>query len=187
MIIGILSPIYLFYLPSVQPLTNNSLFGKARRIDWLGMVLNAAIYTCSVLALTLGGTIWPWNDNRTITVFAILGVALIAYTTTQYVSLFTSPEHRMFPGEVFRSRSIVLLLLCTNAASAALFTIVFYVPVYYQFTREDNGLESASHLALFVPMVITWMLISHLWISRSGYYMPWYSVGGGLITVGGGE
>jgi hypothetical protein len=64
---GVAAPILLLYPPDHQPEASGTWLEKLLPIDWLGIVLNAAMYATFVLSLTFAGGPGAWNDAGTIT------------------------------------------------------------------------------------------------------------------------
>lgn len=57
-VFGALSPIYVFALPSSPMQAGRRWADKVKELDWLGVVLSAGMYVCSVLVFTFGGAEW---------------------------------------------------------------------------------------------------------------------------------
>jgi hypothetical protein len=138
-----------------------------------------------VLALTFGGTIWSWGDGRTIGTFVACGVILILFALQQFFAVFTTPERRLFPIEFLASRSMILLHIGTACSTTAAFIAMYYVPLLFQFTRGDTGLESAVRLLPFVLVFIFFIIGSGVVLPHIGYYMPFYVVAGVFMLIGG--
>ncbi|KAL2172742.1 hypothetical protein VTG60DRAFT_2561 [Thermothelomyces hinnuleus] len=60
-----------------------------------------------------------------------------------------------FPGHLLRSRTQVLLYVTTSAANAVMFVTIFYIPVYFQFTQNDDSLMAAVRLLPYLILLIT--------------------------------
>lgn len=103
-------------VPFVQKLSN---------MDWLGVILNTAMYTIFVMVFTLAGVQWSWSDGRTITMFVVLGAILIAFVGTQHFAILTTKANRLFPGDFLRSKILVLLYVSQACAATTLF-----LPIY---------------------------------------------------------
>lgn len=187
LIIAPIAPIVFIYLPSVQPLPSVSLRQKISELDYLGALLNACIYVAWVLALQFGGSTWAWSDGKTIACFVIAGVGAAAFLITQYHLVFTTPEHRLFPIEFLKRRTMMLLFLGSSCISSALFIVIFYVPVFFEFVNGDSGVQSAVRLLPFVLTLVICNLINGYTMPLVSYYMPWYMFSGALITTGGGK
>jgi hypothetical protein len=154
-----------------------------KRLDWIGVLLNAGLYTSFVLALTFGGTIWSWGDGRTIGTFVACGVILILFALQPFFAVFTTPERRLFPIEFLASRSMILLHIGTACSTTAAFIAMYYVPLLFQFTRGDTGLESAVRPLPFVLVFIFFIIGSGVVLPHIGYYMPFQS--GVFMLIGG--
>ncbi|KAE9364058.1 MFS multidrug transporter-like protein [Stipitochalara longipes BDJ] len=184
-IAGVIAPIWLFILPSVHRYPELSIRQKLERLDWLGTILNAGSYTSWILALTFAGGVWAWDDGRTIATFIVFGIVLITYIITQYFAVFTTPENRLFPAQFLRSRSLVLLHICTAAVSTNLFIPIYYIPLYFQFTHGDSSLHAAVRLLPFIFIGVGSTMFSGIMMSKFGYYMPFYVLSGVTSIIGG--
>ncbi|KAI9649950.1 hypothetical protein NHQ30_002535 [Ciborinia camelliae] len=182
-IFGILSPALLF-IPSFQPQPGTSTLTKLKQLDWVGATLTAGIYTTFVLALTFGGVTWAWDDGRTIGTLVAFAVILIVFIVQQYFAIFTTPEHRLFPIEFIGSRTLVILHICTACASTAMFVAIYYVPLMFQFSRGDNGLQSAVRLLPFIIVLSLFIMGSGTALTLLGYYMVFFIVGGAFMLIG---
>jgi MFS family permease len=141
-------------------------------MDWLGVLLNAGIYASWVIAITFGGALWAWSDGRTIATFVVCGVLIIAMALQQYFAILTTKERRIFPGEFLKRRSVMLLYFAMNAATGTAFIAIYFVPIYFQFVKGDDGLDSAVRL---LPIVITFVFsifLNGALMPLVGYYMP---------------
>lgn len=47
---------------------------KVKGLDWLGTVLTAGLFVSLTMAVTFGGTIWPWKDGRLIALIVVFVV-----------------------------------------------------------------------------------------------------------------
>lgn len=184
-IFAAITPIYVFLLPSFQPQSNVTFLSKLKRLDWLGAVLNAAIYVTFVMIFTFGGSIWPWNDGRIIALFVVFGLVLIAFIVTQYFAVLTTKERRLFPGQFLRSRSLILLFICTACLGASLYVAIYYIPLYFQFVHGDTGTQAAVRLLPFIIFYIAGVLVNGILMPRYGHYMPWFLLSGIFMTIGG--
>ncbi|KAL6234374.1 hypothetical protein BDW75DRAFT_241187 [Aspergillus navahoensis] len=181
---AVFSPVYLFIVPGFQPDPSQTFLQKLAVMDWLGTVLFAAIYATWIIALTFGGSIWAWDDGRTIAVFVVCGVSLIVFCLTQHFCVLTSKEMRIFPGEMLKKRTTVLLHILTAACGAAMFVPLYYIPLFFQF-RGDHAVDAAIRLLPFVFLLVFFMLLNGAMMPRFGYYMPWYLFSGITILIGG--
>jgi hypothetical protein len=91
----------------------------------------------------------------------------------------------MFPAQLLRSRTIILLYFTTAGAAAALAVPIYYLPLFFQFTKSDSAIQAAVRLLPFVTLNIVSMMVSGSILPLSGRYMPWYVPSGILVITGG--
>lgn len=184
-IFGALSPIYLFLIPSIDLQPQRKLMDKLTQMDWVGSILNAAIYAAWVLALTFGGAQWAWSDGRTIACFVVTGVLIILFGIQQRFTIFTTVERRIFPVGFLTSRSLILQYLTTACTATSLFVPIYYIPIFFQFTRDDGALKAAVRLLPYIIIVIFAVLLNGGLMPQTGYYKPWYIASGAFMLIGG--
>ncbi|KAI0529974.1 major facilitator superfamily transporter [Xylaria digitata] len=151
---GVFMPIYLFLLPSLDPLPKGTAAGvRLKNFDVLGTVLSTGSILSLVLAINFGGVLYPWDSGSTIALFVVGGEAVLLF----------------------------LISICTNAA---IFVPIFYIPIYFQFTRGDSALDAAVRLLPLIFVVTFAMLANGFLMARFGYAYPWYIFGTAVGLVG---
>lgn len=183
---GISAPAFLFYLPSIHPVHGLSIRARLAPIDFVGLLLGAGVWASFLLAFTMAGGQWPWDDGRTITMFVVFGVLLLVYVLQQYFAIFTTPSRRAFPGHLLRDRTQVLLYVVTAAGTTTLFVVVYYLPIYFQFVNNDEALMAAVRLLPFVVIAVTVNLVSGSFLHFIKVYMALYVIAGVFLVAGGG-
>jgi MFS family permease len=181
-IAAVMAPVMTLFIPRHQPRPKTSFLNKVREMDWLGILLIAAVYTTYVVALTFGGQQWPWSDGRFIAVITICGVLLLTFILTQYFTLFTTKDRRIFPGQFLRRKSLMLQFFSMSSACTTLFIGAYYIPLFFQFAHNDSALQAAVRLLPFIMVTITCIMLNGGLMPVFGYYMPWY-VFGGIFTI----
>ena len=154
-------------------------------MDWVGVTLNAAVYTTFVITFTFAGATWAWNDGRTIALLVVFGVVLIAFLIQQGLSILTTPERRLFPVDFLRNRTLVLMFIATSAAGTTLLIPIYYIPLYFSFVHNNTGSEAAVRLLPFVCVVIFCQMFNGVLMPKYGYYFPWYTISGVFLLAGG--
>jgi hypothetical protein len=59
------------------------------------------------------------------------------------------------------------------------------IPIFFQFTRSDSALESGVRLLPYIFLMVFAVIGNGAILSAYGYYMPWYTLGGILVVIGG--
>ncbi|KAK6544852.1 hypothetical protein TWF694_001533 [Orbilia ellipsospora] len=185
LLIGAFTPVYLWILPSVQPNSTMTTKEKLNRLDYLGALLSAGMWSTFVMAFTFGGAQWAWGDGRTIAMFVVFGVTLILFVLQQYFTIFTSAEDRVFPGQFLRRRSFVLLYILTSTPAAGVFVPAYFIPLYFQFSKGDSAIDAAVRLLPFVFLLVAFVMLNGFVMPVFGYYMPWYVWSGVFMLIGG--
>ncbi|KAK9234530.1 major facilitator superfamily domain-containing protein [Lipomyces kononenkoae] len=177
-IFGIMSPIYLFVLPTLPRQPEKAFLETIKTLDWLGIVLTAAIYACFVLAFTFGGSIWNWSDGRFIALVLLFVIFTAAFAVTYKLN-------RLMPCEFLGNLQLVLLYVCMACGGAAQFVSVYYIPFFFLFVHGDSGTAAAVRLLPFVAIYVFGTLSCGYVLPRTGHHMIWYLVCGMLLTAGG--
>ena len=180
---GIFLPITLYLTPRNQPRPDKTFLQKLRIMDWLGIVLIAAVYVTYVVAITFGGALWPWSGGRFIATITVCGVLLITFIVTQYFSVFTS--NPVYPSRLLKSRTLILLYIGTATSAATMTVGAYFIPLYFQFVHQDSALKAAVRLLPFIVLLIFCVMLNGALLPRVGYYYPWYIFSGICIMVGG--
>lgn len=184
-IFALSAPAYVFYLPSIYPSQGVSVRARIARLDFVGYLLGAGTWVTFLLAISMAGGQWEWDDGRTIATFIVFGVTLVAYVLQQAFALFTTKAHRAFPAHLLRERTQVLLYIETSAGITTLYVAMYFIPIYFQFTNGDSALKAAVRLLPFVIVAISVNLVSGYFLSAIKVYMLIYIIGGIFLTVGG--
>jgi len=182
---GVFAPIYLFVLPSFDPSPGTPYGKRAAKIDWIGIDLSVAAFICLIMAISFGGVLYAWNSSQTIALFVVAGVLWLIFAVQQRFAILTTIGDRVFPAHLLKNKEAILLFLTTATGSAVAFVSIYYIPVYFQFTRGDSGIEAAVRLLPLIFLLSGTILTSGALMSKLGYYKPWYIVGSIIALVGG--
>lgn len=86
---------------------------------------------------------------------------------------------------MLRNFKLGILQVATFSAASAVYIPIYYLPLYFQFARGESPVEAAIKLLPFVFMISTIAILNGFFMSRWGYYMPWFFVGSLLAVAGG--
>jgi hypothetical protein len=165
--------------------TDRNFIQKLQELDWIGIILTAAMYISFVLAFTFGGAIWAWSDGRVIALIVLFIAFTVMFAASQYLKLFTTETNRVFPCEFIHDPQLVLLYVCMACMGASLFVAIYYVPLYFLFVHGDSGIEAAVRLLPFICVYVTSLLVCGYAMPRTGYPMIWYLFSGIFLICGG--
>lgn len=179
--------IFFLKLPKQnRPDTKETLLQKVMHFDPVGTVIFVPCIVCVLLALQWGGTEYPWSDGRIIALFVLFGILLIAFVGVQ----FWMGEDATVPVRIARQRSVWSGSFYSICVGAAFFTMIYYVPIWFQAIRDDTA--TSSGISTLPMMIATTVgnIIGGAFVSFTGRYTPMMyalpplaAVGAGLMTT----
>ncbi|ADV67389.1 MDR family MFS transporter [Deinococcus maricopensis] len=169
-----LGAVALFMIIAKMPSLTHKAAGK---IDYLGAVLIIATTIPLLLALTWGGTTYPWDSARIITLFAVSAVSLV---------LFILAERRnkdaILPLDLFQNRTFTISNLASFIINMAFIGIVMFLPLFMQTVQGVSATNSGlSMLPLMAGLILSSITAGNL-VSRTGNYKP-FLLGGTIILI----
>ncbi|KZL74868.1 mfs drug efflux transporter [Colletotrichum incanum] len=182
---GLFAPVYLFLIPSFKPQPGRTFAALIKQFDVVGTILNLGAITSLVMAINLGGSLYAWNSPQIIALFVVMAVVFIIFGIQQGVPFFTALENRIFPGQFFRNINALFLFICASAVNTAGFIPIYYVPLYFQFTRGDSAIDAAVRLLPLIIVLSASILANGHLMGRFSYFQPWYVFGSILALIGG--
>lgn len=147
---GLIAPILIFLVHSFDAKKGMSYRERLNTgCDWIGSTLLVGTMTFLVLAMTFGGGEYPWYSVPVVGCFLSSGTTipgleslltlgflgiLFAISQTLYVPWQTK-QKRLFPVEMLLMKTTVLLVILAATGAATLIITLYYIPIYFQFTR----------------------------------------------------
>jgi len=182
---GLFAPVYLLWIPSFKPRAGTQVTKLIREFDIVGTILSIGAIITLIMAINFGGTLYAWNSGQTIALFVVSGVLFIAFGIQQGLPIFTNVSDRLFPSHFLRNPNAVLLYICASAVNAAGFVPIYYIPLYFQFSRGDSAIKAAVRLLPLIIVLSAAILANGHLMSRFSYFQPWYIFGSVLTLIGG--
>ncbi len=146
--------------------------GIAHRLDYAGALLLSIATCCALLALSWGGTTYPWTSP----VILGLGVVSIGALTLLVVNEGRAAEP-LLPPHLFRNRTFLSSVLVIGLASMGLFTAAVFLPLYFQLVQGASPTAAGLMVAPMMGGVIVASVGGGRLVSRTGHY-KW------LVTCG---
>ena len=79
---------------------------------------------------------------------------------------------------------MVLLFVVTGSGAAAFSITLYYIPLFFQFTKGDSALRAAVRLLPFICLFIFFVMAAGTTLPIIGRYNLYYLVGGSLLLIG---
>ncbi|WP_350240950.1 MDR family MFS transporter [Deinococcus sonorensis] len=169
-----LGAVALFMIIAKMPSLSHKATGK---IDFLGAALIIATTIPLLLALTWGGTTYPWDSARILTLFAVSAVSLVLFVLVER----RTPD-AILPLNLFKNRTFTFANLASFVINMAFIGIVMFLPLYMQtvqgITATNSGL---SMLPLMAGLILSSILSGNL-VARTGNYKP-FLIGGSIVMM----
>ncbi|KAK7398680.1 hypothetical protein QQX98_011951 [Neonectria punicea] len=182
---GVLSPVYILMFPGFDPRKDLRFMEKIRQVDWIGAVLNAAVFTIFMTVVSFSGSTYPWGSGTSIALWVVWGASLVGFVVQQGWCLFTTPDLRIFPVHFLRNHLLVLLYIVTATASFSNAVVLYYVPLFFQFTQGDGALQAAVRLLPYIVVFIFFVMFAGGLLPVLRRYNIFYIFGGIVTTAGG--
>ncbi|AEO71679.1 uncharacterized protein THITE_2124388 [Thermothielavioides terrestris NRRL 8126] len=179
---AVLLPAYLLVIPSTSVMPDKNQWQKIAMLDWAGILLSVGAMVTLVVAINFGGVDWAWDSGASIALFVVSGVLWIVFGVQQSFCIWTSQGQRLFPLHLLRQKMPVLLFVACASVACVAYTSVYYIPLYFQFTRGDSAIYTAVRLLPYICVLITAMPLSGWYLSTYGWYKPLY-IGGSLVAL----
>lgn len=138
-LLGIAFLLVLFFLRT-RPI-DTPFIASIKRLDWGGIFLSLAGITVFVVPLSWAGALYPWKSWQTI-VPLVVGVALLVALGFYEAR----PNNPVIPHRLFYSHTAKSTLLGNFVHGAILFTVLQYLPLFYQAVELETVIGSAVAL-----------------------------------------
>ena len=110
---------------------------------------------------------------------------LIVFLCQQIWSIGTTPKNRALPLDFFKNKELLLNFVLECCAATLTYLPIYFVPLYFQFAREDSVLSAGIHvLSLVVFLVVATIIAGVTMTMTGGRYMPLFLAGGALDLIG---
>ncbi|PWY79147.1 MFS general substrate transporter [Aspergillus heteromorphus CBS 117.55] len=150
-----------------------------RSLDLMGFCLIAPSVVMLMLALEWGGNQYAWDSSRVIGLFVGSGVVFIVFLAWEY----TRGEEAMIPLPLLRTRIIWSAAGTMFFVCGVLFTVNYYLPLYFQVVKDDSALMSGVHLLPTIIAQVVLALTAGALVQRFGFYLPSIVIGTCLATA----
>jgi EmrB/QacA subfamily drug resistance transporter len=148
-------------------------------IDWTGAGVLTTWIVSLVLAITWGGTQYPWGSWQVITLFVIAAVFFLAFLVVERRA--AEPIIRL---TLFSSSNFSLATVMGFIAGFAMFGTITFLPQFQQFVQGKDATNSGLLLMPMMLALMTTSLGGGQFISRTGRYKMFPIVGTVLLGVG---
>ncbi|KAI9272045.1 major facilitator superfamily domain-containing protein [Helicostylum pulchrum] len=175
--IGAVAMVLLFVFLKM-PVPQGNLKEKLKRIDYLGAVIVLVFATLFLLAMNFGGQLYPWKSAAVIVPLILSALLVIALV---YVE--NKVEEPLMPPRLFKNVSVASVLATNWFFGMTFFSMIYYLPIYFQVVRGDSAMWSGIRLIPMEMMIAVFSTCSGVFISKKGIFKPLLPIGMSLLTI----
>jgi EmrB/QacA subfamily drug resistance transporter len=166
--------LFAFFFPNFR------LDSLKHRIDWAGITTLVVALIPLLLALSWGGTEYPWISVPIISLFVVSIIAIIAFPIVERRS-----EEPIVPLEIFRNPVVALTAPVIFLTGFTMFGSIIIIPLFFQGVLGLSATQSGSFLT---PMVLGQVFGSfgsgQVLARTGGHYRIQGAVGLALMVAG---
>jgi EmrB/QacA subfamily drug resistance transporter len=148
------------------------------RVDYLGALWLSVATCCALLALSWGGSSYPWSSG------VIIGLACVALVS---VGLLTMTERRaaepLLPPQLFRSPIFVLSVVAIGLSAMGMFAASVFLPLYFQLVQGASPTSAGLMVSPMMGGVIVASIAGGRLVSHTGRYKLLVTAGLLLATI----
>lgn len=152
---------------------------RERRIDYLGALTLVAGVVPLLLALSWGGTEYPWQSVQIIGLFVVSLVMLSGFVIVE-----RHASEPIIPLDLFGNRVVATSVLALMLMAIGMFGTILYIPLFIQGVIGTNATQSGTVMMPMMIVMITASIISGQVISRTGRYKMIGVFGMTMMAVG---
>ncbi|KAJ4859019.1 major facilitator superfamily domain-containing protein [Trichoderma breve] len=172
---------FLFFkTPSAATPAKATLKEKILQMDLIGAVLMMGLIIAYILALQYGGQTHSWKSSPVIGLLVGCFVIFLSFVIWE----IWQKERAMIVPRLFMKRYISVGSIFVFFFGGAYFTVLYYLPIYFQSVFNNSPLESGvKMLALIIPLTIA-AIVQGFALSKVGIVPLFWIIGAALGTVG---
>ena len=178
------APAFLFLLPRHNPIRDGSKKSRILKLDYIGNILFIGAIVSGVMAISFGGALYAWGSAKIIGLFCCSSALWILFFIQQGFRVLTTPVDQIFPVYLVKNWEMDILFAQTACAVTALFVTVYFIPIFFEFVKNDSALTAGVRLLPFIIPHMFSVILNGVIMGKTGWYMPWYLAGGILCVAG---
>jgi len=145
---------------------------RRHRLDYVGFAALPLALVAVLLATTWGGTTYPWDSWRIISLYVVGALVLIGFLINEYYA-----EEPVLPLRLWKNSVFSLSNISNMAIAMTMFGAIFFIPVYAQ---GVIGVDVTNSGAVLIPLTASMIVVSIVvgrLITRTGRYKGFMLVG----------
>ncbi|MBI4295622.1 MAG: MFS transporter [Chloroflexi bacterium] len=166
--------LFVFFFPSLRPDMGQ------RRIDYAGVVALTLATVPAMLALSWGGTEFPWRSPQILGMFTLSLVMAVLFVINEKRS-----QEPLLPLSLFTNRITGIAVSVQFLAAFGMFGALTFIPLFFQGVLGLSATASGSFLTPMQLGMVGGSLIFGQFLSRAGgHYRVQGLIGLSMMTLG---
>ncbi|KAJ2962066.1 hypothetical protein NQZ79_g2748 [Umbelopsis isabellina] len=169
-----------------EPVRNTVSINELSNLDLVGSAIWCISIVCIVLALSWGGSTYPWSAPSVIALLCVGGIGIIIFAIWE-IKFAKQP---IIPKTLFTNRSTVAVLVAAWLYGGCFQSLMTYVPLYLSVIRLEEAMATNLELLCLVLVACISNVLTGLIIVKTGHY-TWamrsslvvLSISCGLLTM----
>ncbi|KAL4947685.1 MFS general substrate transporter [Aspergillus filifer] len=149
-------------------------------LDIPGFCLLLVSLICLTLALQWGGQTKAWNDGSVIATLVLWILLTIAFVVTEWLQ----GSRAMAPFSILKQRTTWSNAIFCFISYAALYQVMFYLPIYFQSIHSQSAIKSGVNTLPFLALFAVGAVVSGAVIGKTHYTQPYELLGALIMTAG---
>lgn len=166
--------LFVLYFPAIKPDTSK------HRIDYPGVITLILTVVPLILALSWGGSQYPWGSGLVIGLFAFSVTMLLLF-----IFIESRVEEPIIPLTLFKNEIVAISIIVAFLSSFVMFATTTFIPLFFQGVLGATATASGT---LLIPMTLGSTFSSFLsgqLLSRAGgHYRLQALIGLGIMIIG---
>ncbi|KAL5358547.1 major facilitator superfamily domain-containing protein [Aspergillus floccosus] len=149
-------------------------------LDIPGFCLMLVSLVCLTLALQWGGQTKAWNHGSVIAMLVLWIVLTIGFFLIEWLQ----GPRAMAPFSILKHRTTWSNALFCLISYAALYQVMFYLPIYFQSIHGQSAVKSGVNTLPFLTLFAVGAVVSGAVIGKTRYTQPYELLGALVMTAG---
>ncbi|KAJ2907337.1 uncharacterized protein MKZ38_003193 [Zalerion maritima] len=152
------------------------------RLDPLGTLFLIPSVSSLLLALQWGGTKFEWASWPIILMFGLFGALFAAFVVVQGLM----PKTATVPFRIIGQRSIFYAAFFNFCLTGSQLITIYFIPIWFQSVKGVTPIQSGIYTIPFVASTVVSSIMSGIFTTKIGYYIPSMIITPCIMAVGAG-
>ena len=181
-VVFVLLVVFLHIPPEMLKRDSTTWKEKATQMDPVGTFFFLPCIVCLLLALQWGGVTYNWSNARVVVLLVLAGVLFVVFVIVQW----WKGDNATVPGRFFVNRSIIAGSWFGFCNGAALQTLFYFLPIWFQAIKHASAVKSGIMSLPFVLGLVIMGVSAGILTRKIGYYTPWMVLSSTLTPIAAG-